>query len=268
MSFNKELDLRYSLGLNFQILTLFGIWLPENTTGIKKILFFIRSIIFVGIGLIVYTISEVINLYYSRNDLTKLSDGLFLFLTHACQLYKFCYFTSNYRRILNLLNSLNRDIFKPRNQEQYDILKSTMFYSKRLFQVYICMCAGTVLLWGAFPIFDKSEEVMQLPLAGWYPFETDKTPVFEIIYLYQICAVLINALTNISKDTAISGFMAHICGQLDVLNNALLHIKDQAIANVKVSNDTKVIDMKRAVQEEMDKELIRCVVHHLNILQL
>lgn len=266
MAFDKELDLRTSLDLNFKILSIFGYWLPEGTKGFSKILYVIYSCFIIGLCFITYTVTEVINLYLSLDDLTKLSDASFLFLTHMTQLFKLYYFVVNYEKILTLVNSLNREIFKPRNIVQWKMLKTTMSYSKNLYKIYIAMCAACVLLWGVFPIIDKTEDGIELPLAAWYPFDTNNSPIFEFIYFYQIFSVLMDATTNISMDTTASGFMAHICGQLDVLNDALIHIRDQALKNIQELR-IPTEKMQKALQEEMDKELIRCVVHHINILE-
>lgn len=266
----ENLDLRHSLKLNFKILCMLGYWPPEDA-GYLLILYRIYSMLIIGGGFVIYTTTEIINIALSLNDLTKLTDASFLFLTHLAQVLKLYYFTVNHDRILKLLNSLNRDIFQPRNETQIKIIKVEMKYSKSLYVIFIAMCTATVLLWGAFPIMDKKEKI-ELPLSAWYPFSTNSWPVFEIIYFYQISAVLMNAIANISMDTVASGFMAHICGQLDVLNDALTHIRDQANVNlnkrkIKITYNENSEDFKKELQQQMDEEIIRCVVHHINIIE-
>lgn len=264
----KLLDLRDSLKLQFKVLSIFGMWKPETVNGSIYTIF---SILMVGIPYVAYTTSEMINIALSFDDLTKLTDASFLFLTHFAQIPKIYYFTVNYDRILNLLNSLNRDIFLPRNERQTKILANEMKFSVFYYKMFISMCVATVTLWCIFPLIDK-KETMELPLSAWYPFSTDSSPVFEIIFIYQIIAVMIDGLTNVTLDMVTSGFMGHICGQLDHLNDALLHIREQAIANLG-KNDPKIIKnencaiFKNVLQKEMDKEIIRCVVHHINIIE-
>lgn len=269
---SKELDLRDSLKLNFTILSIFGYWTPKNL-GKFLIIYRIYSVIIVGVGFLLYTLTEFINLTMSLHDLMKLTDGLFLFLTHFAQVFKLYYFYGNHEKIGNLLNSLNREIFKPRNEKQLKMIKSKMFYSKNTYVSFALLCICTVLLWAAFPLMDKKEGgKIGLPLSAWYPFDTDETPIFQIIYLYQIISVIMDAITNISMDTLASGLMAHICGQLDVLNDSFLNLRDQALINIREKNQQKRINetneyFKRILQQEMDKELIRCIVHHSNILE-
>ncbi|XP_064212330.1 odorant receptor 4 isoform X3 [Tribolium castaneum] len=94
----------------------------------------------------------------------------------------------------------------------------------------------------SFTVIMEQGSQRRLPLSGWYPFNTDKSPAFELVYIYQILTTWIGGMGNISMDTFISGIIMAISSQLSILNNALKNI-------------TK------------NNELVRCVFHYRIIIK-
>lgn len=268
MSIDEDIDinLRGALDLNKKILSLCGYWLPVNVKGISKIPHLIYSFLLIGFFYVLYVITEIFNIYMSLDDLSKFAEAAFIFLTHLVQTLKLICFIIYFDRIVFLYNSLNRDIFKPRNLEQYKILKNMLYYSKYSYTIFIVMCLICLLIWILLPILDYTIPDNQLPFNIWYPFDINKSPTFEIVYFYQALAITINAIANLNLDTLASGFMAQIDGQLALLNHALINIKEQSTKNIGKLRFRKET-FQKVLQEEMDKELIRCVVHHNNILE-
>lgn len=272
-----ELNLRSSLALNFKILCVFGHWPPENN---PESLFFykIYRTIFLGFFFIIYVITEAINIALSFGDLEKITDASFLFLTHTAQIFKLYCLVKNNIRIQKLANDLNRELFKPRNEKQYHMVKKAMDNSKLFYVIFLTMSISTIILWCAFPFIDAGINEINLPLSAWYPFSTNGSIRFAIVYAYQIISVLIDATCNVSMDTIATGFMAHICGQLDVLNDSLLYIQQQSVQNLTTkqeqNNSVEVYkkyyekeNVSKQLQDEMDKEQIRCIEHHLNVIE-
>lgn len=273
----NELNLRSSLALNFKILNIFGHWPPENAPE-SLFVYKIYGTITVGFFFIIYVITEIINIVLSFGDLERITDASFLFLTHAAQIFKLFSLVENNRRIRKLANDLNRELFKPRNEKQYDMVKKAMINSKAFYLIFLIMSMSTIILWCAFPLIDGEINEIKLPLSAWYPFSTNGSIRFGIIYAYQIISVLIDAACNVSMDTIATGFMAHICAQLDVLNDSLLYIKQQSIQNLirKQEQNGYVCVFKqhsqkgkisKQLQNEMDREQIRCIKHHLNVIE-
>ncbi|XP_068909801.1 odorant receptor 4-like [Tenebrio molitor] len=94
-----------------------------------------------------------------------------------------------------------------------------------------------------------TDDQIRLPLSGWFPFKTDESPMFEIVYAYQIVTTVVNGLTVICMDTFMMGCIMVISGQLSVLNNAF--------ANIKHSDETTAAR----------RNLIQNIVHYRNIIQ-
>lgn len=273
MAESRDLDLRYSLMPHFRLMEICGFWLPENFDKYKT-LYKIYSIILTGATFIIYLLTEVVNIFLSLDDVSKLTDFIFIFLTHFCELFKLYYFFTYQTKFLNLLNNLNRDSFKPKNKRQLKILQSSMYNTRLVYGIYLLLCICTCFLWAVFPIFDSGG--MRLPMVTWFPFDTDESPIFEIIYVYQMICIVICGISNITLDSIAAGFMAHVCAQYDILNDQILHIREQSKRNLfENHSNLKPRDydnddgfkVKPELQDEMDKELKRCVIHHYDLLE-
>lgn len=217
-----ELDLREVISLNVKAIKFFGYFHPENQNQMYKILYQFYAIIFVGLIFITYILSELSNMIAVFGDIEKMTGASFLLLTHLVHTSKLYVFVAKNKKVRNLINSINRKEFKPKNKTQYNILLNDIKVSKATTKIFLIMGFATCTLWGIFPFLDidETKDKVRLPLSGWYPFDVSNSPVFEWIYAYQTIGALVNALANISMDTFLAGIIMVISGQLKVLNNA------------------------------------------------
>lgn len=72
----------------------------------------------------------------------------------------------------------------------------------------------TCHLWTILPFI---EETWRFPVAAFYPFSTENSVVFAIVYLYQYVGIIFSAAINTAQDTIISAFIAQCDGQLKIL---------------------------------------------------
>ncbi|XP_065170242.1 odorant receptor Or1-like [Atheta coriaria] len=268
------LVLRDALGPNLKVLQLLGYWPPEESSSLIRGVYQIYATFCVGFFFILYIVTEVINIVLSLDDLEKITEASFLFLTHFAQIIKLYHFTTKNPRICALANSLQGPKFRARNAKQYGMLKRSIFEAQFTFYLFISMSLSTCILWGIFPLIDQSADGhMALPLSSYYPFSTDNSPTFELIFAYQIISTSINAATNVSMDTTVSSFMSVICGELNVLNDSLVNIREFALERMgKRAVDLGLLDDSNhakthpELEMEMDKILIECVHQHWQIL--
>lgn len=267
----SDIDLRYILRPHFNLMTLFGYFQVETFDKYQTI-YQIYMIFMIVFTLIIYSTTEIVNFFLSFDDVTKLSDATFLFLTHMCQMIKLCYFYLYKYKVYYLFNNLNKDSFKPNNWRQLKMLETSMTNTRIVYMIFVSLCVLTCFLWAIFPLIEEGE--MRLALASWYPFDTNTSPIFEIVYIYQIFSVTIGGTMNVTLDSVATGFMAHICAQFDILNDQLRHIREQSIENLienkkslKSVNKDGDYEYKMALENEMDKQLRRCIMHHYDLLE-
>lgn len=69
----------------------------------------------------------------------------------------------------------------------------------------------------------------------------------------------------------ISGFLMVVCGQLNILNDTLAHIRDIAEFEMEQNNCvTKCYEKNRKrdiLQKIMNRKLIECIMHHRYIIE-
>jgi len=68
-----------------------------------------------------------------------------------------------------------------------------------------------------------------------YPYNSQKSPNYEITFIIQLCGGLYTALINCTIDSFISTLLLHICAQLINLRTALNNLVDE-LANKSISS--------------------------------
>lgn len=106
-------------------------------------------------------------------------------------------------RVQDLISSIDKMDFQPKSTEQRLFLEKRVRSSKIIITIFMAACVLTCAFWGIYPFLE--EDGTNLPLAGWFPFDTNASPRFEIAFVYQIFAGTVNGLTNINIDTLMSG---------------------------------------------------------------
>ncbi|KAJ3656623.1 hypothetical protein Zmor_015684 [Zophobas morio] len=194
-------------------------------------------------------------------DIEKMTETSFLLLTNSNQALKIYVFLFNGSRVWTFIENLNKNEFKPQNSVQRNSLSEEIKISKATSKIFLFMCFVTCCLWGIFPFLDRQPgEKIRLPLSGWYPFGTDTSPSFELVYAYQIFATWINGMGNITMDTFISGAIMAISVQLKILNNSfeVMTVQNYQSRNLRCESTLK--NLRRA--------LVKNIVHYKSILQL
>ncbi|RZC43044.1 7tm 6 domain containing protein, partial [Asbolus verrucosus] len=224
----QQLDVQDFVKLNIKCIQFFGYFCPEYDTIFKKICYYIYAVLFVGFFYILCMLSQLANMIAVFGDIEKMTETSFLLLTNIVQALKLYSFMVYGSRVRQLIRSMNRKEFKPKNWKQFNMLMNGV------------------------------DDSIRLPLSGWYPFSTNTTPIFEFIYIYQIVATLVNGLGNISMDTFLSGTIMAISEQLNILNNSFQIMKQEFEREVK-----KI----QQAQTEVRQSLICNIIHYKYIIQ-
>nr|XP_012223780.1 PREDICTED: odorant receptor 63a-like [Linepithema humile] len=92
-------------------------------------------------------------------------------------------------------------------------------------------CACMFHLWICYIKFRRSMHQSQRVLVYQfnYPYNSQKSPNYEITFLIQLCGGLLVALTNCTIDSFVSMFLLHVCAQLINLRVALNNTVDKLV---------------------------------------
>jgi hypothetical protein len=246
----EKLDLRDIVKVNVIGVQCFGYLCPEYETKTKRIYYRIYTTFIVGFMYVMCILSQLAEMISVFGDIEKMTNASFLTLTNVVQAFKLYPFIMHGARVRALINSINRSEFKPKNWEQRCILTADIKMSQLISKTWLFTCCLVCSLWGIFPLLDKgADDQIRLPLSGWFPFKTDESPMFEIVYAYQTVTSFVNGLGVVCMDTFMMGSIMVISGQLSVLNNAFENIKQS--------------DEETAAR----RNLIQNIVHYRNIIQ-
>ncbi|VEN52174.1 unnamed protein product, partial [Callosobruchus maculatus] len=93
------------------------------------------------------------------------------------------------------------------------MLRSYIRTSKTITLSLQVACGTTCIFWGVYPYTVSGGPF--LPTAGYIPYDTDYSPVFEITFVYEFIAVLCSGVMNTGALSLIEG------AELRTLNDSL-----------------------------------------------
>lgn len=236
-------------------------YFPSETDDIFKLLLYKLysfTIMYLIMGLCV--IMEVLYLINALGNLENMINGSVLLATDIGQLGKlYCLLKEN-KRIKSMLKHTNADVFQVRNEHQGIIIIKSMNRARLIINVYLSFGITTSILWDLSPIADRSDN-STLPLTLWFPFDTSRSPIYELSYTYESVALILHSVTNICKDSIPVLLMAFISGQLDALQDILHNLKNYT------TNYLELEQTSENIGREMNKTLIESINRHRAIIR-
>nr|XP_015833040.1 PREDICTED: odorant receptor Or1 isoform X2 [Tribolium castaneum] len=216
-------DWKDTIKLNFLMMKIVGLWPKEK----YKINFYtLYTLISVNLFICGHVIFHTVAVFVVGRDLKHLIGALYMSLTETLLLVKICYFIKNSRLVKSLLTSLDGDIFQPKNEKQLELTNPSLIFWKKVHKSFAILVANTVFLFVSLPILSKSTKLYRLPLEAWYPYNTQKSPNYEITYLYQFISTLFRGMASVSMDTFIAALNMYIGVQCDILCDNLRNLNE------------------------------------------
>lgn len=268
----KETDLRGCLTWTFQLITFAGYWFPKSDKRSATYLYAAYSVVVVGCTLITCLSMQIAYVFYVFGQLEEMINTVFVLLTHSTQVVKVMAFIYQRKKIYQLLENLQEDIFKPRSNAQFKKAKAIKNYTNTMAKSLVTLVIAAVCLFALFPLLEKGT-TRQLPVRGWFPFDATVSPVYEAVYVYQVISILICGCANAAMDTIAAAFMSQISIQLDMLRDSIRHVKNFAIMRLKEKKptDDSFTSTENCVSAELEHEmnlfLLECHIHHLKLKQ-
>ncbi|EFA01295.2 odorant receptor 53 [Tribolium castaneum] len=235
------------MGFNFQSRTnkilrrlrYVGTWFENDSYD----LYFLYAVL-LNIYYNLHNIAQTMNVFYHLDDIEEWSSSGLLTLTTLLTNFKAYCVLTNKKRILKLNQILTRSVFQPRSDHQ---VKMATDKFKIFDTMYSLHSSGPTLTVVFFSLYSLAElENRKLPFNAWYPYDFKKTPNFELTYLFQFTACMVQALIHVNTDSLAFNFIAILVIQLDFLADNLRNMCQKA--------------------ESMEQSLLDCIRHHKEIL--
>ncbi|XP_015591755.1 odorant receptor coreceptor isoform X2 [Cephus cinctus] len=216
-----------AFAINFGFLRVDGAWPTGITNPILRFLYRIYGFCVLSIFTVLYFSTEIILMTVIWGDVQAMVDCSFLFLTHLSHSVKLTNFLLRQKRLDRMIFQLREPMFVPKRPEHIAIMKAAVLNAERETKMFLTITFGTIICWSILPLLSQ-KEVKELPLMGWFPFDTTQSPAYGFTYTYQVISVLLNACVNAMMDTMTSGLLILMGAQLDMLKENLQSLTDDA----------------------------------------
>lgn len=120
-----------------------------------------------------------------------------------------------------------------------------------------------LLLLIRFPLVDMPEGVRPLPNIIWTPFDTNPSPVHEIVYLIMVWNLSLSVLGNAFYDMLYVYSLQHLFVQFSLLKELLRNITNQIMEERSDTEKFQSSLFQRMVKERLNI----CVEHHSTLLR-
>ncbi|KYM79613.1 Odorant receptor Or1 [Atta colombica] len=185
-----------------------------------------RSFIFI-LGILLS--AEIANVLTNWGDMSKLTAVVTLLMTNCTHASKVAVLLRRQARIQTLLDTADSAAFSRYDKEYEDLLINYTWKGIFHHAIYQSFGGIAVFCWGFTPIADfVAGRSRQLPMEGWYPYNTTATPAFEITAAHQGIAIIIACFHNVAMDTLMTGLITVACCQLAILERNIISIDNKA----------------------------------------
>ncbi|XP_047533644.1 odorant receptor Or1-like [Vanessa atalanta] len=201
----------------------------------------------------IYIIVQVGDLIQVWGNLPLMTATIFLLFTNIALGTKLLNVMWRKDTIRAMLEETNDELCNESRQTGKEIVRSCDRETTKQLSVYFVLSYTTVLGWAS------SAEKNQLPLRAWYPYDTSKTPTYQLTYAHQTIAVSLAAAINICLDTLVTSLICQCRCRLRLLALSLRTL----CHDLDVSEKGAMTDASSTIVSE---RLQNCVVRHQTVL--
>nr|QIJ45812.1 olfactory receptor [Glyphodes pyloalis] len=242
----------WSLRLTLSVLYWSGFWIPKEDQMKKRN--YIIPLFFFMFVVGIYITAQFGDLCRVWGDVPLMTGTSFLLFTNISLGLKMFNLFWKVMEIGTLVQEADDELTAAKSSQGREIVKRWDREATVLFYCFAFLSFVTVAGWGT------SAEKNQLPMRAWYPYNTSKSPAYELTYVHQIVAVSLGATVNVSLDTLVTSLMAQCSCRLRLL----------ALNLSTLGEDLVVSEQKQFSPEQMKSltlNLRRCVERHQSVLR-
>ncbi|XP_050351057.1 odorant receptor 94a-like [Nymphalis io] len=201
----------------------------------------------------IYIIVQIVDLIQIWGNLPLMTATIFLLFTNLALGTKVINAIWRKNTILSMLEESNDELSNESRELGKEIIRRSDRETTKQLALYFALSYTTVLGWAS------SAEKNQLPLRAWYPYDTSKTPTYQLTYAHQTIAVSLAAVVNICLDTLVTSLIAQCRCRLRLLALSLRNLCD----DLEISDKGVMTDASNTIVSE---RLQNCVLRHQTVL--
>ncbi|XP_076755976.1 odorant receptor 94b-like [Xylocopa sonorina] len=205
-----------------------GCWLPPSwTSPIKKLLYNLFTLI---VWLIVHThvTAQILDIIINVENQDDFSDNIYITPTILIGGFKMTILVIYRKGILSLIDDLHTKPFITVTEEEVRIQRRFNRIIERNAIVYLVLVLACVM-WISVRSFFTDFTDRKLTLRAWLPYDYSKQWSYTFTYVYQMITSMSTCLMNVGCDSLFSGFLIHIYGQFEILEERLKNVEQGQI---------------------------------------
>ncbi|GJQ74623.1 hypothetical protein Trydic_g21477 [Trypoxylus dichotomus] len=264
--------------VNFTILKMSGIWIPETTTKLSiKLMYLLYNILWIGYSCLFFCPSELVYLVNTFSNMEDLVKNVNMGMTHFLANIKVClwfYYRKEIISIIETLGAYGRRYESSGDFRAEEIVQkakkfkdtfSVLFLTFAMFtSISSCLICFLSVLRMEIP--DGKDIDFKLPYFSYIPFNYKASKlVFSVAIWYQFFPVFNYAYIIVGFDTLYTAILAYVSAQLDIIQGAFSTIRPRCIARLGLKLPTDILKDPPLLMEDMNKEMNK-IVDHLQVL--
>ncbi|XP_078039725.1 odorant receptor Or1 [Augochlora pura] len=247
------------LHISLSMIYYMGMW-PTHSK--HRYLYLVYTVCSFSFLLGIFLTTEIAYIIVKWNNMEEVVAGATLLMTNTSHASKIIFILRRHKRIQRLIDMTKSKLFSRDNVKYERIV--THYTWQGIFHHIAYQFFGTmaVVSWGATPVIDLlSKRSKELPLLGWYPYNTTASPAFEITAFYQGVAIIICCFNNIAIDTLITGLITIACCQLTILNRNIASLNNEDKQFISIESGKNITKPVEQTCETQYNDLKICVEH-------
>ncbi|XP_053609837.1 odorant receptor Or1 [Plodia interpunctella] len=243
-----------SLAIALTALRLVGFWAPESLVGRKKTIYDAYAGFSFMVLLGIFLIAQSIDLFVIWGNIPLMTATAFILFTNLAQAAKFINLAVREKKIRAIVDSADTVLRDADTHEAKSIVKNCDRQTRIQLVAFFTLTLVTITG------FATSAEGANLPLRAWYPYDTTKSPAYELTYAHQVYALFVAAFLNVAKDTVVTSLLAQCHCRLQLLSLSLRTLCDDLPV-------TGLNQLTPHQEKSLKSRIQRCVVHHQTALE-
>ncbi|XP_067205201.1 odorant receptor 33a-like isoform X2 [Linepithema humile] len=227
-------DFEWAVKLNRYSLELIGLWPKFEQTTREKYMSNLRVLFVFSLLMLVIVIPAIHSLIRVRSNIMIVIDNLQFILPIITSVLRLVIFWWKKEAITPLIRMIANDWVKLKTPDERTTMIARAQTARIIITLGYSIMGAALAVAIILPIFGYSMRYITnitdpgrlLPLQTYYIYDVTKSPQYELTFIFQSIAMFFCIMPYTGIDNFLSLLVFHICGQLDILKNRLVRIKN------------------------------------------
>ncbi|KAJ8664478.1 hypothetical protein QAD02_006140 [Eretmocerus hayati] len=233
-----ESDFRWALGINYFSLDLIGVWTHENASSDTLVPRKFRIPLMIGVATLGIVLPQGYALYLVSSHLPLVLDNLCTSAACTIGLVKLLYLWKYRHDLTEVMEEARNDWLRNKTSWERSVMLKQAGRARSFTIVGYCVMLMALLNYGVPPFFGYTSRMVNnitdtgselghyFPLQAAFPFESDITPNFQILYFLMWISMLCDVTAYTFPDNLFGALIFHASAQAEILGAQMRHAFD------------------------------------------